>query len=663
MQDLRLDLGATQYRLTIDLDEHLAPEPKRYPSKSEAVAALDALCVERGWIASTVYDERRGSIRSGDDDHVGSWSIDLDVPDFLTVLGVDDIATHDFRAAWERSAADETIRIPVGYLRDGDELLPTIDFLEIGGTNVAVTGRTGSGKSYLLRGMALALAAKYGPDRLALIFADSFPGSTFLGLDQLPHTIGWAMGAATAPYDIDRLVTWLDAEVDRREQAQGNGTASPPELVVFLDELAEFLEDLPGGTERMLRIAERGPAAGIHLIISNQHLTSSTLGGVLRHCSARYSLALTSPEHSRDMLGVDDAATMIPGPLHGKALRRFGGGDVEQLVALPSQARVGGPSMSVSADAALLDRITALTDTRVLAHRSQSLSRPITLADIPHYPRPDLVEGRAKFLLGMLDVPEDDTQLPWVIDLEDEWNLAISGSGGILPTLMATSATNQGADAPAFVILDFGGGTLSGSADAPNVAHYLRGSVDSDHADVRSSLHRRSQASLAAVKSLAERRENGQGSDPYNRVILAINGIGEFLSGATETERADLLAICHRGPAVGVHVAAIGATDRFFELDDRIRARRVESVETRYGGWGCERELRVDPATGEPNVNGRRARIVHATRRVIEPDRLDRGAPVYDKVRVSVREVIDEISRYRTERVPALADVVAGDTW
>ncbi|KMV15944.1 hypothetical protein ACT17_22895 [Mycolicibacterium conceptionense] len=677
-----MDRDDTQYRLAIELDTQPDPEPELYPSKSEAVAAIDTLCAERGWIASAVYDERRGSIRSGDDDYVGSWSIELDVPDFLTVLGIDDITTHDFRAAWERSAADETIRIPVGYLRDGDELLPTIDYLSIDygthadGRNVAVTGRTGSGKSYLLREMALALAAKYGPEQLALVFVDGYGGATFRGLDQLPHTAAWCAMGAYDPHEVYRVLSWLHSEVSRRDAhishhqcidhaeyrrlvARGPVTSSPlPRIVVFLDELFEPAERYPGIAAMIVSLMIRGPRYGVHVVWGSQHLTSSAAGGVIDHCEARYSLTVNSPEHSWDMLGVDDAATMIPGPLHGKALRRFGDGDVTQLVALPSQARVGGPLMSVTADAALLDRITALADTRVLPHPSQSLSRPITLADIPHYPRLDLVEGGAKFLLGLLDVPEDGTQLPWVVDLENKWNLAISGSGGILPTLMATSAVS-GPDAPAFVILDFGGGTLAGVADAPNVAHYLRGTVDSDHADVRSSLHRRSQASLAAVKSLVERRENGQGSDPYNRVIVAIAGIGEFLSGATETEREDLLATCHRGPAVGVHVAAIGTTERFFELDDLIRARRVESVEARYG-YG--RELRVDPATGEPDVDGRRARIVHATRRVIEPDRSDRGVPVYGEVRVSVREVTDEIGRYCTERVPALTDVVVGGT-
>src|SRR5262249_12359288 len=57
-----------------------------------------------------------------------------------------------------------------------------------GGPHGMLIGTTGSGKSEFLRTLILSLVAMTHPDQVNLLLTDFKGGSTFLGMEKLPHT-------------------------------------------------------------------------------------------------------------------------------------------------------------------------------------------------------------------------------------------------------------------------------------------------------------------------------------------------------------------------------------------------------------------------------------------------------------------------------------------
>lgn len=273
------------------------------------------------------------------------------IPDFFEVLNIGDIETHDVIKVWKSNAYTDEIIVPFGYARSGDDLKPELSYLNFyeenrdgNGPHGAVAGRTGSGKSYFLRAIVLALIALYGPDKVALILADFKGGATFLGMDDVPHVIANISNLENAMELVDRLGAVINGEVDRREafittekgckdifdyrEQQAKHPDDPewpalPDLIVIIDEFGEFLKDRPGYLELLIRVGRVGRSLGMHLLMCSQFIDKAIIGDLFEHLSFRYSLSVNSPQHSIAMIGTDEAARMVKGKLKGKILRKF----------------------------------------------------------------------------------------------------------------------------------------------------------------------------------------------------------------------------------------------------------------------------------------------------------------------------------------------------
>jgi len=135
-----------------------------------------------------------------------------------------------------------------------------------------VAGTTGSGKSVMLRTIALTLAMANSPDALALYIAD-MRAASLMPLAGLPHT----RRLVTTPAQTSAMLAELSGllmETDR------------PRIVVIIDEVAALARlDKQAHSAAMLAledIAARGRGQRMHLIAATQHPTARAIASLAR---------------------------------------------------------------------------------------------------------------------------------------------------------------------------------------------------------------------------------------------------------------------------------------------------------------------------------------------------------------------------------------------
>ncbi len=161
----------------------------------------------------------------------------------------------------------------LGLAEDGRPLLIRLPSPDV--AHVLVAGTTGSGKPDLMRAMLVSLAMLNRQSRLQLVLIDP-KGRGFGPLAALPHTLD---DIATDAVSARQLLNKLVAEMERRDREN----VSTPHIVIAVDELHDLL--MTGGKEvemALVRLAQRGREAGLHLVAGVQKPAAAAIGGMLR---------------------------------------------------------------------------------------------------------------------------------------------------------------------------------------------------------------------------------------------------------------------------------------------------------------------------------------------------------------------------------------------
>ena len=168
--------------------------------------------------------------------------------------------------------------------------------------HLLIAGTTGSGKSVMINSIIMALLMRTLPEDVRLIMVD--PKRVELsGYNGLPHLY---VPVVTEPKQAASALQWAVSEMERRlkvferigvrkistfndKQAAGafeqydNPPAKMPYLVIIIDELSDLMMVAGKDVEAsIVRIAQLGRAAGIHLIVATQRPSSNVVTGLIK---------------------------------------------------------------------------------------------------------------------------------------------------------------------------------------------------------------------------------------------------------------------------------------------------------------------------------------------------------------------------------------------
>ena len=475
------------------------------------------------------------------------------------------------------------------------------------GPHALVGGTTGSGKSEFLQAWVLGMAAEYSPERVTFLFVDYKGGSAFADCIRLPHCVG--LVTDLNPHLVRRVLVSLRAELHHRERLFNRKKAkdllelekaadpdAPPALVLVIDEFAALAKEVPEFVDGVVDIAQRGRSLGIHLIMATQRPAGVIKDNLRANTNLRVALRMADETDSDDVIGSKDAALFDPG-IPGRGIAKTGPG----RTTLFQSAYAGGWSLGGTAEAAVEVRpfrlgdaapweapaVEAASVTEDLGPNDQQLlvdrfGDAAELARIARPRRPWLDELAPSFdqtrlpqrtderlVLGVVDLPEAQDQVPFSFEPDAEGHLAVFGTGGTgKSTALRTLAISAGITPRGGPVHVYGVDAAAGGLRMLDALPHVGAVIPGDDAErierlfgmLRAELDRRGDAYAAAgAATLTEYRAlAGRPDEP--RILVLVDGFPAFraayeaVTGRAETYRV-FQQVLTDGRGLGIHVA------------------------------------------------------------------------------------------------------------
>jgi DNA segregation ATPase FtsK/SpoIIIE, S-DNA-T family len=455
------------------------------------------------------------------------------------------------------------------------------------GPHGLIGGMTRSGKTEFLKTLVSALALANHPDDLNFVIVDFKGGVDYELARGFPHVL-----EVSSNDDLDRFertIGLLGAERDRRQRYfrqagvsnlnayRSARKANPnllaiPRLVILVDEFGELTATDIGKAhlKSLESLARVGSGLGMNLLLITQNFFGNLPEQISANSSLRVCFRVQEQSQSKVVLGSGLAAS-ISSLAKGRAYVSIGGSDPVEF----QSARVAGrrrdlesattqatiriqPFQTICVPASIADAPDVPSDETDMfevvrlvkeeATRSgwkssavpwpESLSENVALFDVWLLARSnEAVEvGVDRFPIGLMDVPERQTQEPWLYDVNDDHLLLLGGPRadlvGVLTTIAVSGSLAASPNDLHFYVIDFTGRGLANLADFPhcgaiaNRNEALASRIVSFLLD--EATRRRSMFAEQNVSTLVDLRTKSGKSLP--RILLLVSGADRFYS-------------------------------------------------------------------------------------------------------------------------------------
>jgi DNA segregation ATPase FtsK/SpoIIIE, S-DNA-T family len=484
---------------------------------------------------------------------------------------------------------------------------PLVLDLRRDGPHALVGGTTGAGKSEFLQSWVLGMAAANSPDRLTFLFVDYKGGAAFADCVKLPHTVG--LVTDLSQHLVRRALTSLRAELRYREHVLQRKKAKdlvslektgdpecPPSLIIIVDEFAALVQEVPDFVDGVVDVAQRGRSLGLHLILATQRPAGVIKDNLRANTNLRVALRMADTDDSVDILG-DPMAAHFDSSTPGRGAAKTGPGRIQTFQTgyaggwttnEPPRPRIDVGELrfgagaawelpeqeAVEADDPGPNDIARIVTTLRAAAASAGVPEPrkpwldelAPVYNLKRLPNPRTDE---RLLLGVIDLPESQSQPTFFYEPDRDGNIAFFGTGGsgkstALRTVAAAAAFTMRGGPIQIYGLDFGSRGLHMLEELPHVGSIIDGD-DEERVirllrKLRELVDERSER-YSAVRASTITEYRALASAPQEpRILLLIDGIGafreryEFGTAQTSAWFTTFAQIAADGRQVGVHV-------------------------------------------------------------------------------------------------------------
>ena len=460
-----------------------------------------------------------------------SQGISTQIPEsvsFFDLYGFKRPEEFPIQQLWAQNACHKSLAVPLG-LRGKDDVVALNLHEKAHGPHGLVAGTTGSGKSEIVQSYILSLAVNFHPHEVGFLLIDYKGGGMANLFENLPHLLGTITNLDGS--ESMRALASIKSELARRQRVfndsgvnsinqytklfkAGEATLPLPHLFLISDEFAELKKEQPEFMSELVSAARIGRSLGVHLILATQKPSGVVDDQIWSNSKFKLALKVANESDSNEVLKTPDAARITQ---PGRAYLQVGNNEIYELfqsawsgaaysegvVSRGFDSRVYlvnplGQGELLNKDLSEVDQSqdSKFTQLDVLVNHIHDLyskmgEAPVDKPWLPPLParivnphiQTDCDVGQIETLnltvpVGMVDIPEQQNQIPYVHDFLEDGNFAVFGASGFgKSTVAMNTALSLGAqNSPAllnFFILDYGNSALAQLRGLPHTADYL----------------------------------------------------------------------------------------------------------------------------------------------------------------------------------------------
>lgn len=448
---------------------------------------------------------------------------------FFEMYGITRPQELDVKRRWKKNESHKSLAVPLG-LRAQNDYVELNLHEKAHGPHGLVAGTTGSGKSEIVQSYILSLAVNFHPHEVGFLLIDYKGGGMANLFSDLPHLLGTITNLDKA--ESMRAMASIKSELSRRQRIfsacnvnhingynklfkMGKVEEPLPHLFLISDEFAELKKEQPEFMSELVSAARIGRSLGIHLILATQKPSGVVDDQIWTNSKFRLCLKVQNAGDSKEMLKTPDAANITQA---GRAYLQVGNNEIYELFqsawsgAVYSESQteeekeddrvyminelgqgvlvnqdLGGSLESNQIRATQLDVLVSYLNKLYEEEQAVAVKKPWlpSLPGLMESPYTKQVSDSASFTktdvslaIGMVDIPEEQMQTEFEINLLRNGHLLYMASAGYGKTMFLTNiiiglSMKNAVKSLNFYILDLGNSGLIPLKQLPHVADYM----------------------------------------------------------------------------------------------------------------------------------------------------------------------------------------------